>query len=126
EPLLGRSPLHAPATQLAAVGGEVRQARLSLRRPGEVMLEGLGAERVPVPDLDPEPLQEGGVDGLGGARRARLCRVLSQFAGPARLELFLGADLHLVEAADPVLGPAGRGLARLVAVPTRVSVRLHG
>ncbi len=89
------------------------------------MFEGLGAERVPVSDLDPEALQEGGVDGLGGARRARLCRVLSQLARPARLELFLGADLHLVEAADPILGPPGCGLPRLVAVCGMVAVHLH-
>src|SRR6266550_759607 len=125
ESLLGRRPLDAPAAQLPAVGGEVRQPRLGFRRPGEVMLEGLRAERMAISDLDSEPLQKGGVDRLRGASRARLRRVLSELACPARRELFLRPAFHFVEAADPVLGPAGRGLARRSGVLIMVAVRLH-
>src|SRR5207249_6837028 len=107
KPLLGRRPLDPPAAQLPAVGGEVRQSRLGLRRPGEVMLEGPGAEGMTVPDLDPESLQERGIDRLRGASRPRLRGMLSELARPVRLELFLRSNLHLVQASDPVLGPSG-------------------
>src|SRR5881397_456493 len=90
------------------------------------MLEGLGAERMTVSDLDPEPLQKGGIDRLRGASRARFGGMLSELARPAWLELFFRSNFHLVEAADPVLGPPGRGLAGFGAVLIMVAVRLHG
>ena len=71
------------------------------------MLEGFGAERMSVADLDAEALQEGRIDRLRGSRRPGFGRVLRQFAGAGGVELFLGPDFHLVEAADSVLGPPG-------------------
>src|SRR5207248_8572842 len=100
-------PLHAPAAQLATVGREPFEPGLRLRRPGEVVLEGLGTERMAVPDLDPEPLQEGGVDRLAGAGGPRRGGVLRQLPGPGRVELLARPDLDLVEPAQAVLGPAG-------------------
>src|SRR5438094_7890803 len=88
------------------------------------MLEGLGAERMAISDLDSEPFQKGGVDRLRGASRARLRGVLSELACPAGLELFLRSDFHLVEPADPVFGPAGRRLARRGGVRIHADVRL--
>jgi len=65
------------------------------------MLERLGAERMAVADLDPEPLEEGGVDRLRGARRARLRGMLRQLTGARGLKFFLRLDLDLVQANAP-------------------------
>src|SRR5437762_12698128 len=89
------------------------------------MLEGLRAERMAISDLDSEPLQKGGVDRLRSASRARLRGVLSELACPARRELLLRPDFHFVEAADPIRGPAGRGLAHASGDLLMVAVRLH-
>ena len=77
-----------------------------------MVLEGFGAERVPVADLDAQPLQESGIDGLRGSRRPGFSRVLGELAGAGRVELFLGANLDLVEPPDTILGPTRRGLSR--------------
>src|SRR5579864_7707719 len=62
ESLLGGRPFDAPAAELAAVRGQLVEPRLRLLGPGEAVLEGFRAQRVPVADLDAEPLQERGID----------------------------------------------------------------
>src|SRR6266487_6680373 len=81
EPLLGRRPLDPPATQLPAIGGQVGEPCLRFGRPGEMMLERFGAERVSVADLDPQPLEEGGIDRLRGSRGPGFGGVLGELAG---------------------------------------------
>src|SRR5207244_6747533 len=115
--------LDAPAAQLPAVGGEVGQACLGLFAPGEMVLERFRVQRMAVADLDPQPLQEGGVDRFRGPGRARFGSVLGQLASPCRIEFLLCADLYFVQAPDTILGPSGGGLPDAGDVVCIVAVR---